>query len=95
MVEKFLNRRIYLEEISKGLTEESREYLWCQQCLDSLKNIIVCLYGTTDSIWNRYGNVRVFEEINRLSREVLIRTKDVVQKLGYEFQKVVRSLFSE
>jgi DNA polymerase elongation subunit (family B) len=26
----------------------------------------------------------VFEEINRLSREVLIETKDVVQKLGYE-----------
>jgi DNA polymerase elongation subunit (family B) len=44
-----------------------------------------CLpYGTTGSHWNRYGNVRVFEEINRLSREVLIETKDVVQKLGYE-----------
>jgi DNA polymerase elongation subunit (family B) len=26
----------------------------------------------------------VFEEINRLSREVLIKTKDIVQKLGYE-----------
>jgi len=26
----------------------------------------------------------VFEEINRLSREILIKTKDVVQKLGYE-----------
>jgi DNA polymerase elongation subunit (family B) len=26
----------------------------------------------------------VFEEINRLSREVLIKTKDVVQKSGYE-----------
>jgi DNA polymerase elongation subunit (family B) len=44
----------------------------------------VCLYGTTGSIWNRYGNVRVFEEINRLSREILIETKDVVQKLGFE-----------
>ena len=26
----------------------------------------------------------VFEEINRLSREILIKTKDVVHKLGYE-----------
>jgi hypothetical protein len=26
----------------------------------------------------------VFEEINKLSREVLLRTKDIVQKLGYE-----------
>jgi hypothetical protein len=46
--------------------------------------ILVCLYGTAGSIWNKYGNVRVFEEINRLSREILLKTKDVVQKLGYE-----------
>lgn len=71
-------------ERSKGLSEESQEYFWNQQRLDSLKNILVCLYGTTGSIWNRFGNVRVFEEINRLSREVLIKTKDVVQELGHE-----------
>jgi DNA polymerase elongation subunit (family B) len=34
--------------------------------------------------WNRYANVQVFEEIIMLSREILIKTKDVVQKLGYE-----------
>jgi hypothetical protein len=28
--------------------------------------------------------VLAFEEINRLSREVLIKTKDIVQRLGYE-----------
>jgi DNA polymerase elongation subunit (family B) len=49
-----------------------------------LKNILVCLYGSTGSLWNRYGNVLAFEEINRLSREVLIETKDIVQGLGYE-----------
>jgi DNA polymerase-2 len=84
VVEKFLKRRLYFEAISSGLHTESKEYLWCQQRIDSLKNILVCLYGTSGSIWNRYGNVRVFEEINRLSREILIKTKDVVQKLGYE-----------
>ena len=47
------------------------------------KNILVCLYGSTGSLWNRYGNVLAFEEINRLSREVLIKTKDIVQGLGY------------
>ena len=84
VTERFLNRRLYLEVLSKCCSEETREYRWCQQRLDSLKNILVCLYGTTGSIWNRYGNVRVFEEINRLSRDILIKTKDVVQKLGYE-----------
>jgi DNA polymerase elongation subunit (family B) len=84
VVEKFLQRRICFEVVLKGLSEESREYLWCQQRMEALKSILVSLYGTTGSIWNRHGNVRVFEEINRLSREVLIKTKDVVQKLGYD-----------
>jgi DNA polymerase elongation subunit (family B) len=84
VVEKFLHRRLYFEAISNELQPESKEYLWCQQRIDSLKNILVCLYGTAASIWNRYGNVRVFEEINRLSKEVLIRTKDMVQKFNYE-----------
>jgi DNA polymerase elongation subunit (family B) len=84
VVEKYLKRRLYFEGLSNEQSRESKEYLCCQQRIDSLKNILVCLYGTTSSHWNRYGNVRVFEEINRLSREVLIETKDVVQKLGYE-----------
>jgi DNA polymerase elongation subunit (family B) len=84
VVEKYLKRRLYFKGLLKELSEESKEYLWCQQRIDSLKNILVCLYGTTGSLWNRYGNVLVFEEINKLSREVLIKTKDIVQKLGYE-----------
>ena len=84
VVEKYLNRRLHFEYLSKELSEDSKEYLWCQQRIDSLKNILVCLYGTTGSLWNRNGNVLVFEEINRLSREILIKTKDTVQKLGYE-----------
>jgi DNA polymerase elongation subunit (family B) len=84
VVEKYLKRRLHFEGLSNEHLKESKDYLWCQQRIDSLKNILVCPYGTTGSHWNRYGNVRVFEEINRLSREVLIETKDVVQKLGYE-----------
>jgi DNA polymerase elongation subunit (family B) len=72
------------KELLKELSEDSKEYLWCQQRIDSLKNILVCLYGTTGSLWNRYGNVLVFEEINRLSREILIKTKNIVQRLGYD-----------
>jgi DNA polymerase elongation subunit (family B) len=84
VVEKYLKRRLYFKGLLKGLPENSKEYLCCQQRIDSLKNILVCLYGTTGYLWNRYGNVLVFEEINKLSREVLIKTKDIVQKLGYE-----------
>ena len=58
--------------------------LWCEQRVNSLKNILVCLYGSTGSIWNRYSNVLAFEEINKISRDILIKTKDIVQGLGYE-----------
>ena len=39
---------------------------------------------TTGSFWNRYSNVLALEEINKISREVLIKTKDIVQELGFE-----------
>jgi DNA polymerase elongation subunit (family B) len=84
VVEKFLKRRLYFKRLLRELPKEGIESLWCQQRVDSLKNILVCLYGTTGSLWNRYGNVLAFEEINKISREILIKTKDIVQQLGYE-----------
>jgi DNA polymerase elongation subunit (family B) len=50
----------------------------------ALKNMLVSLYGTTGSFWNRFANVATFEEINRLSREILLKTGDIVQGLGFE-----------
>ena len=44
----------------------------------------MCLYGTTGSYWNKYGNVLAFEKINKKSREILLKTKDIVQELGFE-----------
>ncbi len=84
VVEKFLKRRLYFKRLLKELPKESMESLCCEQRVNSLKNILVCLYGATGSLWNRYGNVLAFEEINKISREILIKTKDIVQQLGYE-----------
>jgi DNA polymerase elongation subunit (family B) len=84
VVERFLKRRLYFKRLLKELPKDSKEYVYCEQRVNSLKNILVCLYGSTGSLWNRYGNVLAFEEINRLSREVLVKTKDIVQGLGYE-----------
>ncbi len=84
IVKQFLKRRIYFKRLLKELPKDSRESEWCAQRVNSLKNILVSLYGSTGSLWNRFWNVLAFEEINRLSREVLIKTKDIVQRLGYE-----------
>jgi DNA polymerase elongation subunit (family B) len=83
-VERYLKRRTYFKKLLKELPKDSTEYVCCEQRVNSLKNILVCLYGSTGSLWNRYGNVLAFEEINRLSREVLLKTKDIVQGLGYD-----------
>ena len=84
IVGRFLKRRLYFKSLLKELPNESVQYLWCEQRVNSLKNILVCLYGSTGSLWNRYGNVLAFEEINKISRDILIKTKDIVQGLGYE-----------
>ena len=84
IVGRFLKRRLYFKSLLKELPNESVQYLWCEQRVNSLKNILVCLYGSTGSIWNRYSNVLAFEEINKISRDILIKTKDIVQDLGYE-----------
>jgi DNA polymerase elongation subunit (family B) len=59
-------------------------YSCCEARLDILKQILVCLYGTSGSIWNRYSDVKVFEEINKLARQILLQTKEIVQKASFE-----------
>ncbi|HZI71784.1 MAG TPA: DNA polymerase domain-containing protein [Nitrososphaeraceae archaeon] len=84
VVDRFLKRRSYFKILLKELPKDSLQYLWGEQRVNSLKNILVCLYGSTGSLWNRCGNVLAFEEINKISRDVLIKTKDIIQQLGYE-----------
>jgi DNA polymerase elongation subunit (family B) len=83
VVDSVLKRRIMFKNLQGSLVN-SREWLWCEQRIVALKNILVSLYGTTGSFWNRFANVDTFEEINRLLREILLTTKNIIQGLGYE-----------
>jgi DNA polymerase elongation subunit (family B) len=85
VVEMVLKRRTYFKELLKQIPKENiEESFWCEQRIEALKKILVCLYGTTGSVWNRFGNAFAFEEINRLAREILLKTKDIIQQLGFE-----------
>jgi DNA polymerase elongation subunit (family B) len=84
VLESVLKRRIFFKNLQKTFAINTNEWLWCEQRIVALKDILVSLYGTTGSFWNRSANVAAFEEINRLSREILIKTKDIVQELGFE-----------
>ena len=84
IVKQLVSKRIHLKQSLKLLPPESQESSHCEQRADTIKKILVCLYGTTGSYWNKYGNVSAFEAINKKSREILLKTKDIVQELGYE-----------
>ena len=84
IVKQLVSKRIHLKQSLKQLASESQESSICEQRADTIKKILVCLYGTTGSYWNNYGNVSAFEAINKKSREILLKTKDIVQELGYE-----------
>ena len=84
IVKQIVDRRVYFKQLLKQLPNESIEANDYEQRADTLKKILVCLYGTTGSYWNKYGNVLAFEEINKKSREILLKTKDIVQELGYD-----------
>lgn len=80
IVQEIVIRRVYWRHLLKTLKQDSLLYFSCETRLNILKQILVCLYGTSGSIWNRYSNVWVFEEINKLSRLTLLKTKDIVQR---------------
>ncbi|HZD35034.1 MAG TPA: DNA polymerase domain-containing protein, partial [Nitrososphaeraceae archaeon] len=95
IIEELVSRRIHLKrQLKEDIQPDSFLYHSCEVRLETLKQILVCLYGTSGSIWNRYSNVRVFEEINRLSREILMKTKDIAQSSGFDLIYAVRMLFS-
>ncbi len=84
VLESVLKRRIFFKNLQKSFPVNTNEWHWCEQRIVVLKDILVSLYGTTGSFWNRFASVVTFEEINRLSREVLMKTKDIVQGLEFE-----------
>lgn len=85
IIEELVSRRAnFKRQLKEEIQPNSSLYHGYEVRLETLKQILVCLYGTSGSIWNRYSNVQVFEEINKLSREILLKTKDIVQSSGFD-----------
>ena len=84
IVKQLVTKRIHLKQSLKQIASKSQEANQYEQRAETIKKLLVCLYGTTGSYWNKYGNVSAFEAINKKSREILLKTKDIVQELGYE-----------
>ncbi|MCW4041437.1 MAG: hypothetical protein NWE83_11895 [Candidatus Bathyarchaeota archaeon] len=79
-----LDRRLWFKRLRQRHPRNSVEWQWCEQRQLALKMILVCLYGTSGCCWNRFGNVLCFEEINHRSRKVVVQTKNLAQRHGFE-----------
>ncbi len=75
VVGPWVERRLRLKKLKKTLQAGTRERLYCEQRVDALKMILVTLYGVSGCCRNRFGNVVAFEEINRRSRECMLKAK--------------------
>ena len=81
---RFLERRLYFKHLRERYPEGSREWQWCEQRQQALKICLVCIYGYSGCPVNRFANVRVFQEINRIARETLVKSMSVARRRGFE-----------
>ncbi|MCW4014402.1 MAG: hypothetical protein NWF07_15645 [Candidatus Bathyarchaeota archaeon] len=81
---EFLKRRIWLKHLRERFPRDSEEYRWCQQRQAALKLMLVVVYGYSGCYSNRFANVRVFQEINRLSRQCMVQALRVAQGNGFD-----------
>lgn len=84
IVEQLIHRRGYFKKLASEFPDNALGANLCKERADTIKGILVCLYGMTGSFWNKYGSIQAFEQINRIAREILLKTKDIVQELGFE-----------
>ena len=83
---RFLDRRLHFKHLRSRFPLRSRERLWCEQRQAALKTILVCIYGYSGCFANRFGNVRVFQEINRIARRIMVQSLNIA--LGRAFEVV-------
>ncbi len=66
---------------TKGLKKKNSRYAG----IDSiLKWMLVTCFGYTGYRNAKFGRIEVHEEINRIGRETLIKTKEIAEKMGFE-----------
>ncbi len=83
ITEYWLNRRLYLKKLAKNLSEGPFK-TYADQKQKALKSVLVVVYGYSGCPWNRFGNVKCFEEINRISRTIIVKTLNMVEREGFK-----------
>jgi DNA polymerase elongation subunit (family B) len=79
-----LSRRLHFKHLRGKYPWDSREWLRCEQRQNELKLFLVCIYGYSGCFANRFGDVRVFQEINGIARSVLVQSLNIALNHGFE-----------
>ena len=80
----FLSRRLHFKHLRRKFKQDNQEWLWCEQRQNELKLFLVCIYGYSGCYANRFGNVRVFQEINRIARRVMVQSMNIALSQDFE-----------
>jgi len=75
----WLSRRLLYKGMKRSLQKGSPERIYCEERINALKYILVSQYGIAGCASNRFGNTVTFEEINRMSREAIIKAKGIAE----------------
>jgi DNA polymerase elongation subunit (family B) len=78
-ISPWLERRLRLKKLKKSLPPGTPERTYCEERVNALKMILVCAYGISGCCRNRFGNVLTFEEINKKSRECMLKAKAIAE----------------
>lgn len=84
VVKIVLDRRLRFKRLRRRYPKNSKEYTWCNQRQKALKSILVCIYGFSGCFANRFNNLAVFNEINTLSRRVMVQTSNLCLMRGFD-----------
>lgn len=78
----WIERRLEFKRLAKLERDPEKRALYKARS-DSLKILLVSEYGISGCSLNRFGNHFAFEEINRVSREIMIRAKEIAESSGF------------
>ena len=79
-----LYRRLRYKHLRREFPKNSEEYEWCDQRQKALKMVLVCIYGFSGCFANRFNNVATYNEINAISRRILVQTVNICMARGFE-----------
>lgn len=78
-----LYRRLYFKHLRKELRGKPKEWYWCENRQQALKEILFCTYGYSGCWANKFGNMDTFMEINKVARESLVSALNIARARGY------------